>query len=123
MTMPDPARFRSEFPVFEHRSYLNAGTEGPVPRRAAEAVSRRVEQEMTQGRCGRPYFDELIELATRVREGYSRALGCAASDVALTGSTTDGVNTVLGGLDLREGEEILTSDEEHPGLLAPLGRA
>ena len=50
-------------------------------------------------------------------------LGCAASLVALTGSTTDGVNTVLSGLDLRAGDEILTSDEEHPGLLAPLGRA
>jgi L-cysteine/cystine lyase len=43
--------------------------------------------------------------------------------VALTGSTTDGVNTVLSGLDLRPGDEILTSDEEHPGVLAPLGRA
>jgi L-cysteine/cystine lyase len=30
---------------------------------------------------------------------------------------------VIGGLDLRLGDEILTSDEEHPGLLAPLGRA
>jgi L-cysteine/cystine lyase len=43
--------------------------------------------------------------------------------VALTGSTTDGVNTVIGGLDLRAGEEILTTDQEHPGLLAPLARA
>ena len=41
----------------------------------------------------------------------------------MTGSTTDGVNTVLSGLDLREGDEILTSEEEHPGMLAPLGRA
>jgi L-cysteine/cystine lyase len=41
----------------------------------------------------------------------------------LTGSTTDGVNTVIAGLDLRPGDEILTTDEEHPGLLAPLGRA
>jgi L-cysteine/cystine lyase len=30
---------------------------------------------------------------------------------------------VLSGLDLRPGDEILTSDEEHPGVLAPLGRA
>ncbi len=43
--------------------------------------------------------------------------------MALTGSTTDGVNTILSGLDLRPGDEILTSDEEHPGVLAPLGRA
>jgi L-cysteine/cystine lyase len=123
MPAPDPAAFRSEFPVFERVSYLNAGTEGPVPRRAAEAVHGRVDLEVTQGRCGRPYFDELIEMASRMRDGYAAVLGCDASQVALTGSTTDGVNTVLSGLDLRPGDEILTSDEEHPGLLAPLGRA
>ena len=55
--------------------------------------------------------------------GYAGVLGCAPAEVALTGSTTDGVNTVIGGLDLRAGDEILTTDEEHPGLLAPLGRA
>jgi L-cysteine/cystine lyase len=120
---PDPARFRTEFPVLERLSYLNAGTEGPVPRRAAEAVHTRVDLETTQGRCGRSYFEELMEMASRMREGYAAVLGCDASEVALTGSTTDGVNTVLSGLDLRPGDEILTSDEEHPGLLAPLGRA
>jgi L-cysteine/cystine lyase len=50
-------------------------------------------------------------------------LGAEPSEVALTGSTTDGVNTVIGGLDLRPGDEIVTSDQEHPGLLAPLARA
>jgi L-cysteine/cystine lyase len=63
------------------------------------------------------------ELATELRAGYARVLGADPDDVALTGSTTDGVNTVLSGLDLRPGDEIITSDEEHPGLLAPLGRA
>jgi L-cysteine/cystine lyase len=62
-------------------------------------------------------------LADDLRAGYAKVLGCDPQEVALTGSTTDGVNTVVGGLDLRPGDEILTSDEEHPGLLAPLGRA
>jgi L-cysteine/cystine lyase len=78
---------------------------------------------VTEGRCGRPYFEALMELASRLREGYASMLGSDPSLVALTGSTTDGVNTVLSGLDLRPGDEILTSDEEHPGVLAPLGRA
>jgi selenocysteine lyase/cysteine desulfurase len=119
----DPAEFRSQFPVLERVSYLNAGTEGPVPRRSAEAVRERIELEAVQGRCGRPYFDGVMDLAARTREAYAGVLGCDAAEVALTGSTTDGVNTVIGGLDLRPGDEIVTSDEEHPGLLAPLGRA
>ena len=68
-------------------------------------------------------MESVRELATRLRDAYAGVLGCDADNVAITGSTTDGVNTVLAGLDLRRGDEIITSDEEHPGLLAPLGRA
>jgi L-cysteine/cystine lyase len=121
--MPDAGAFRSQFPVFERLAYLNAGTEGPVPRQAAEAARRRIELEVSQGRCGKAYFEGLMELAARLRSAYAGVLGSSEDEVALTGSTTDGVNTVLAGLDLRPGEEIVTSDEEHPGLLAPLGRA
>ena len=119
----DPATFRAQFPVLERLSFLNAGTEGPLPRAAAEVVHLRIDRETEGGRCGRHYFEELMELRDRVRAGYASVLGATPADVALTGSTTDGVNTVIGGLDLRPGDEILTSDQEHPGLLAPLARA
>ena len=119
----DPDVFRAQFPVLDRVLYLNAGTTGPVPRPAAEAATARIERELTAGRCGRDYFDELMALAADLRARYAAALGCEFGSVALTGSTTDGVNTVLAGLDLRPGEEILTTDEEHPGLLAPLARA
>jgi selenocysteine lyase/cysteine desulfurase len=121
--MTDAAGFRSQFPVFDGLSYLNAGSEGPVPRRAVEAIHRRVELEASQGRGNRPYFEGLMELATEVRARYAGILGCDSPEVALTGSTTDGVNTVISGLQLGEADEVLTTDEEHPGLLAPLGRA
>jgi L-cysteine/cystine lyase len=119
----DPATFRAQFPIFERFSYLNAGTEGPLPERAADAVRARIDLEVSGGRSGKAYIEGVMDLADRVREGYASLLGCEQDDVALTGSTTDGVNTVLAGLDLRPGDEIVTSDEEHPGLLAPLGRA
>ena len=105
--MTEPKAFRSQFPVFERVSYLNAGTEGPVPRAAAHAARTRVELEATHGRCGRPYIEGVLDLAGRLRAGYADLLGCLPADVALTGSTTDGVNTVIGGLDLRPGDEIL----------------
>lgn len=122
MPTPDAHRFRSQFPIFDRFSYLNAGTEGPLPARAAEAVKERIDLEVSGGRSGKTYIEGVIELASRARAGYAAVLGCDESDVALTGSTTDGVNTVLAGLDLGPGDEIVTSDEEHPGLLAPLGR-
>jgi selenocysteine lyase/cysteine desulfurase len=121
-SVTDAAAFRAQFPVFERRAYLNAGTEGPLPRQAAEAVRERIEFEATGGRSGMEYFHSLLDLATEMRAGYARVLHADPSDVALTGSTTDGCNTILSGLDLGPGDQVVTSDEEHPGMLAPLGR-
>lgn len=120
--MTDAAAFRSQFPVLAGRSYLNAGTEGPMPEAAAAAVRAQVERDLAQGRVGHDYFELVMDLARRVRAAYAAVLGADLGEVALTGSTTDGVNTVLGGLSFAPGDEIVTSDHEHPGLLAPLRR-
>src|ERR1700727_2462119 len=101
---------------------MNAGTEGPLPRAAADAVRQRIEFELDGGRSGTDYFDSVRGPADELRAAYARVLHVDPSDLALTGSTTDGCNTILSGLDLRAGDQVVTSDEEHPGLLAPLGR-
>ncbi len=116
----DAQAFREAFPVLGQRSYLNAGTCGPLPAAAADAVARRLAHDLESGRSGRDYFETVMALAQRLREAYAAVLGAEPEEVALTGSTTDGVNTVIGGLRFERGDEILTSDEEHPGLLGPL---
>ena len=107
--------------MLERIAYLNAGTDGPVPRRSAEAAEARIRHEVDAERSGKSHFEAIIGIAGRLREKVSAPLGCRPEDVALTRSTTDGVNTVLSALDLGPGDEVLTTDEEHPGLLAPLG--
>ena len=121
--MTDPAAFRAQFPVFDRLAYLNAGTDGPVPRPAAEAAVAAIALEAADGRGRRPAFDRRIATVAALRDAYAGLLGATADDVALTRSTTDGVNTVVAALDFAPGDEILTTDEEHPGLIAPLGVA
>ena len=114
--------FRAQFPVLANVGYLNAGTEGPIPSPAVEAVRARVQTDATRGRIGKAYFELVLGLAEELRAGYAAVLGATPEEVALTGSTTDGCNTVLAGLTFAPGDEVLTSDQEHPGLLAPLRR-
>ena len=59
-------------------------------------------------------------LADELRAGYARLLGCEVEDVAVTSGTSYGLGAVLAGMDLGPGDEIVTSDNEHPGLLGPL---
>ena len=114
---------RAQFPVFESVAYLNAGTNGPVPRRAYEAAEASLREQLGQGRSSKPWFEHQIERIDELRARAATLLGAAQSDVALTGSTTDGINAVLHALELGAGDEILTSDEEHPGVLGPVATA
>ena len=114
---------RSHFPVLERLAYLNAGSVGPVPRPAIEAAQDELRDALENGRGGTAQFERATEMADRLRLRVAGLMGCDAWEVALTGATTDGVNAVLGGLELGPGDEVLTSDEEHPGVLAPLGLA
>jgi L-cysteine/cystine lyase len=111
---------RQEFPVLDSIAYLNAGTDGPVPRRAAGAAVESIAAQSGDGRAGKPYFERLMEIRASLRQHAAWLMGCPPGEVALTHSTTDGMNLVLRGLRLGRGDEVLTSDEEHPGLLAPL---
>ncbi len=112
---------RAQFPVFEHTAYLNAGTTGPVPRSAYEAALDSLRGQLETGRSGKDFFERSQARQVTLRERVAAVVGASPSELALTGSTTDGVNAVLNALDLQSGDEVVTSDEEHPGVLAPLG--
>jgi selenocysteine lyase/cysteine desulfurase len=113
---------RREFPVLEQVAYLNAGTDGPLPAGAAQAGAEELLREARHGRATE-HLERRHELADGLRAGYARALGCEPSEVALTTCTSEGLSAVIDGLDLGPDQEILTSDEEHPGLLGALGAA
>ena len=110
---------RVAFPVLEEHAYLNAGTDGPLPRAAADAVADELGRAVRTGRT-RPHFDRRHLLEAELRESYATLLGCATEELALTTCTSEGVSIVVAGLALGPGDEILTSDAEHPGLLGAL---
>jgi L-cysteine/cystine lyase len=114
---------RAQFPVLERVAYLNAGTNGPVPQRAFDAAERSLREQLEQGRSSKAWFEHQIERIDELRARAAGLLGSDTADVALTGSTTDGINAVLHALDIQPGDEILTSDEEHPGVLGPVATA
>jgi selenocysteine lyase/cysteine desulfurase len=113
---------RDQYPAFEQVAYLNAGTTGPLAADAARAGREQLSLEARRGRAG-AHFERRGELAEQLRRAYARALACEPDEVALTTCTSEGLATVIDGLGLSAGEEILTSDEEHPGLLGALAAA
>ena len=111
---------RAAFPVLERLAFLNAGTNGPLARATVEAMVAQELIDLSEGRAGGSYYARARELRERVREKLAALIRVPPANVALTTSTTNGCNIVLGGLGLGPGDEIVTTDEEHFGLLGPL---
>ena len=107
------------FPVLERTAYLNAGTFGPLARPTVEAM--HAEQERDLARDGSARMVRASDRPPSGARGRLAALvGAEPEQVALTASTTDGCNIVLAGLGLGPEDEIVTTTDEHFGLLGPL---
>ncbi len=114
------ADLTAAFPVLAQTAYLNAGTCGPVSTASLEAISQVLRAGAADGR-GLPYYEELGATAAELREAWARLLGAPSSEVALTAGASDGMARTLAMMGWSPGDEVVTTDEEHPGLLGPLG--
>ena len=111
---------RAQFPVLERYAYLNAGSNGPLARSTIDAFCGRARRDLDEGRSGTGYIDEMRALRAKAREGLAAVLGVDSSRVALVDSTMRGCAVVLAGLRLSPGDEVVTTDQEHFGLIGPL---
>jgi L-cysteine/cystine lyase len=111
---------RAGLPVLERCAYLNAGTNGPLPRRTAEIMSRALERDLLEGRSSKSYFESMLTGREELRAALARFLGTSPETIALASSTTEGCNVVITGLGIGRGDEVVTTDSEHPGLFGGL---
>lgn len=111
---------RALFPALERVAYLNAGSMGPLATPTVEYMQAELDDQLDEGRGDLSFFEHMLERRDRVRTRFAETISVPAENVALTSSTTEGCNIVLSGLGLGPGDEILTSDTEHFGLLGAL---
>jgi len=111
---------RSRFPLLDRVAYLNAGTFGPLARETVDAVREQQAADLANGRGGKAYHERGLELRAELRGHIAELINVDVDQIALTSSTTDGCNIVLAGLDLGPDDEVITTTDEHFGLLGPL---
>ena len=79
---------RAQFPVLERVAYLNAGTNGPVPRAALEAAEASLREQVYDGRSSKPWFEHQVERIGALRERVATLVRAAPAGIAVTGSTS-----------------------------------
>jgi len=118
----DTTKIREQLPATTANIYLNTGTYGPMSRRAVAAITERATEDLEEGRlrAGMQGFQAYADRLAALRSDLASLVGAASNEIALTRSTTEGVNLGIWGRKWSEGDEVVTTSQEHPGILFPL---
>jgi L-cysteine/cystine lyase len=116
----DLVAVRRGLPVLGRYAYLNTGSFGPLPHATIAAMQAVERRELEEGRSSRAYFQRVLDEREVLRAELAGLLGTHPERIALTSSTTEGCNIVLRGLGIGSGDEVVTTDSEHPGLFGGL---
>jgi L-cysteine/cystine lyase len=114
------AEARAQFPVLEENVYLQTGSVGPLGRGTITAMQEAEQRALRDGSGALKQFEALLADREALRADVAACVGADVETVALTASTTDGCNIVLAGLDLGPDDDVITTTDEHFGLLGPL---
>jgi selenocysteine lyase/cysteine desulfurase len=117
-----PTELRADVPALGEGVYMNFGAHGPSPRYVVDAANehtRTFEYEV-------PVDDDPYQTAfrtyDRTRDRVASFIGADADEIALTESTTAGINAVANAIDWQPGDVVVRTDLEHPAGVLPWQR-
>jgi len=111
---------RRLFPALDGKSYFNYGAHGTLPRPAMDAVFDSWEYMQKWGPFSAEVNDWIQQEVSKTIACFGTLLGATSETIALTENVTTGCNIVLWGLDWQQGDHILISDCENPGIVAAI---
>ena len=106
---------KRQFPLEDGLLYFNAANVCP----ASRAVLDRFAQ-FERDFQANPSFQnraKYAQIRTTVREKVARLLSASPTEIAFTRNTSESNSTIVHGIDLKPGDEILVSDHNHPSNL------
>ena len=115
---------RQQFSIPPDEAYFNTGTLGACPKQVQDAMvasMREMERTITHYDY-RPEHTEYIagyRPQVELRKKAAGILNASAEEIALLQNATMGINFIANGLELKPGDEVLLTDQEHPGSMGP----
>lgn len=105
-------------PAAHNRTYLNAATLGPTPGTVLAAATASELEWVEAGPGQDSHYVNAKSTARRFAERIQKRF--TGGVVSLTENNSEGLLRVFWGLDFEPGQEIITTDQEHPAVLQAL---
>ena len=112
------ATIQQSFSVTRGIINLNNGGVSPSPRIVTEAFVRYTWQQ--EDATAYTMWQLLEPQSETVRTGLAEIFGCDAEEIAITRNASESLEILLMGLDLKSGDEILTSTQDYPRMITTL---
>ncbi len=103
---------RKQFPLTFDRVYFNTGGLGASPYYVIDKVQEKSLELERMSETGHANTEV-------VTEKIAHFTGADTDEIGITNNATHGINIIARGLDLKKGDEILTTTHEHPGGAIP----
>ncbi len=118
----NPTDLRADVPALRDAVYLNFGAHGPSPQSVVDAATEFLQtHEYTAPAEENPY-ETAFRAFDRTRERVATFVGATPAEIALTESTTAGINAIATAIDWRPGDVVVRTDIEHPAGILPWQR-
>ncbi len=118
----DLTALRADIPALEDDIYLNTGASGPSPRRIVEATEAALQFHEYDAPTAEGPYGAAIDVYDEASVAVADLLGASPREIALTESTTDGINRVAGAIDWEPGDVVVRTDLEHSAGILPWRR-
>lgn len=109
--MTDWKKIRVDFPALENWTFLNTATFGQIPRRAVEAAASHFAR---RDRFACADFMEWFDDADTIRASLARLIHATPEDVAFIPNACTGLSLLMGGIDWKPGDRVVTLEDEFP---------
>lgn len=112
ITEGEAADYRTQFPIFEHTTYLNNCSLGPLSRTAIEALHRYRDD---WSRYGAPaWWKEWLPVLDAAKERFARLIGADPDEVTISHSVSSALSSIASSVDYRERPVVVCSDLDFP---------
>ncbi len=105
-------------PALSNKTYFNYGGQGPLPTPSLDAIYTSWQKIQTIGPFTNNIWPFILNEIANTKKELSTSLNVDSSQIALTENVTSGCVLPLWGIPFNEGDHILISDCEHPGIFA-----
>lgn len=97
---------------------LNNGGVSPSPRIVTEALVRYIWQQ--EDATAYTMWQILEPQSETIRTGLAELFGCDREEIAITRGASEGLETLLLGMDLKSGDEVLTTTQDYGRMLTTI---